>query len=437
MTRRFSVFSRLFLTPLLVAGLSAQVSDLQSEDAKVRKKAAQRIGDSREGDPAELCRALSDAVGDPVAEVRSAVVVSLIKLSGDSCVPGLIAASRDANASIQSMAVDGMVNQYVPEYVKFGILSSLKGFGSNLKGRFAEPEPLVVEQYVEIAPAIADAVASVITGGSSNDSRANAARAAGILRARRALPDLKQALKSRNTTIIVEAVRSLEKIREPSVGPDIVFLLRDPDPKVQAATAETAGQLRVKEAADGLVELAKNADKKEVRRAALIALAKIPDNGEDKLFLLHLRDKDKQIRAAAAEGIGRAGNRTDLQTIQDAFANEKAESPRLSMAFALVLLGDRDKVSYLIDGLESTFHRLEARPFLVELARDPAVLSELYTPLTSGTRNQRIHLAHVISRSGNRDSRSHLERLTKDLDERVAEAAQRELKNLDTRLGSA
>jgi len=437
MTRRFPSTFQLFLVPFLAAGLCAQVTNLQSEDPKARKKAAQRIGESREGNPADLCRALGDAVADPVAEVRSAVVVSLIKLSGEGCIPGLIAASRDGNASIQSMAVDGMVNQYIPEYVKFGVFNSLKGVASNLKGRFAEPEPLVVDSYVEIAPAISDAVASVITGGSSNESRANAARAAGILRANRALPDLKKALQSRNTMIIVESVRAIEKIQEPSAGPDIVFLLRDPDPKVQVATAETAGQLRVKEAAEGLVDLAKNSERKEVRRAALIGLAKIPDNGEDKLFLLHLRDKDKQIRAAAAEGIGRAGNQTDVDTIQDAFAGEKAESPRLSMAFALVLLGDHSKIAYLIDGLESTFHRLEARPFLVELARDPAVLSELYTPLTSGTRNQRIHLAHVIARSGNRDSRSHLERLTKDLDPRVAGAAQRELKNLDTRLGPA
>ena len=437
MKRRFPLCTGLVLVPFLASGLCAQVNELKSEDAKVRKKAAQRIGDSREGNPEDWCHALSEAVGDPVADVRQAVVVSLIKLSGQACIPGLIDATRDANASIQSMAVDGLVNQYIPDYVKFGILNSIKSFGANLKGRFAEPEPLVVDGYVEIAPAIAETIAKVINAGSSNESRANAARAAGILRARRALPDLKQSLQSRNTLIIVEAVRSLEKIREPSVGPDIVFLLRDPDPKVQEATAETAGQLRVKEASPSLVDLAKSSDKKEVRRAALIGLAKIPDNGEDKFFLLHLRDKDKQIRAAAAEGIGRAGNRADLQTIQDAFAGEKAESPRLSMAFAAVLLGDRDKLGYLIDSLESTFHRLEARPFLVELARDPQVLVELYAPLTSGTRNQRIHLAHVIARSGNRESRTHLERLSKDLDERVAEAASRELKNLDARLGSA
>jgi hypothetical protein len=98
------------------------------------------------------------------------------------------------------------------------------------------------------------------------------------------------------------------------------------------------------------------------------------------------------------------------------------------------MLGDRDRLSYLIDGLDSTFHRLEARPFLTELARDPQILAELYTPLQSGTRDQKIHLAYVVSRSGTRESAPHLERLTKDPDPRVAEAAITALKTLQARL---
>ena len=119
----------------------------------------------------------------------------------------------------------------------------------------------------------------------------------------------------------------------------------------------------------------------------------------------------------------------------DAFAEEKKETARLSMAFAAVHLGDLKMLQYLVDGLDSTFHRLEARPFLVELARDPKVLAELYTPLTSGTRDQKIHLAHVISRSGTEESVPHLKRLTMDADSKVTEAAIVELKNLQARLG--
>jgi hypothetical protein len=104
------------------------------------------------------------------------------------------------------------------------------------------------------------------------------------------------------------------------------------------------------------------------------------------------------------------------------------------MAFAAAYLGDLEKIRYLVDGLDSSFHKGEARAFLIELARTPRILAELYTPLTSGTRNQKIELATVVSRSGDADSVAHLQRLTNDADPRVAEAAIRELKNLQARL---
>ena len=91
-------------------------------------------------------------------------------------------------------------------------------------------------------------------------------------------------------------------------------------------------------------------------------------------------------------------------------------------------------LSYLVDALNSLFHRREARPFLVELSRKPEVLSELYDPLTNGTKDQKKELSHVISVSGDRQSLPHLERLTHDADFKVAQAAIRALRNLQARL---
>jgi HEAT repeat protein len=150
--------------------------------------------------------------------------------------------------------------------------------------------------------------------------------------------------------------------------------------------------------------------------------------------LLYLRDGDHQIRAAAAEGIGRAGDPQDLKVISEAFAKEKNESARLSMAFAAVYLGDVSHLSYLTDGLNSTFHRMEARPFLVELARKPEVLNRLYELVASGTNDQKRHLAHVLSISGTQESVSHLEKLTHDPEPNVAQAAIEAMKALQARL---
>ncbi len=427
----------LTLTLLSSGALLAQVEDLSSNDPKVRAKAVESLGEKgqkAQAEPSVVCEALAKTVRDPAANVREKTVAALIKTGTQHCQAPLRAATRDASPNIQSMAVDGLVNFYVPGYVKFGWLSSAKSFGGALKSRFREPEPLVVDPSLDAAAEDVEAIGALVTGGSSMESRANAARAAGILRGEQAIPELLKGLQAPDREIAVESTRALGKIRDVSVGPKMTFLLASTDKDVQIAAAETLGNLRTKEAVEGL-RLMVSSRNKNVGRAALTALAKIPDNGEGKLFLLYLRDKDEKLRAAAAEGVGRGGNATDLQTVQDAFAGEKKETARLSMAFAAVKLGDLEKLSYLVDGLDSTFHRLEARPFLEELARDPKVLKELYTPLTSGTRDQKIHLAHVIAMSGTSESEPYLKKLISDPDSRVMDAAIRALKNLQARLG--
>lgn len=430
--KRIAISSVLFLSLALGSGLYAQ-SDLQSTDAKVRLKAVKQLADSG-GSGAQKCEALAGLVRDPAPDVRDEVLIALIKVGGPQCLEPLRQLTRDANPDFQSMAVDGIVNFYLPGYVKFGWLNSVKAFGGNVKKRFTTPEPLIIQPSLQAAAADIAAITPLISGGSSMESRANAARAVGILRGTAAVPDLKQALRSDNTTIVIESLRSLEKIGDMSVGPDVVPSLTSTDAGVRAAAAHAAGQLRAKEAIRDLARLSQGDKDKNVRRESLVALAKIPENGEERTFLLFLRDKDEQMRAAAAEGLGRGGNAADLTTINDAFATEKSESARLSMAFAAVHLGDLDKIRYLVDGLDSSFHKGEARAFLIELAREPRILAELYTPLTSGTRDQKIELATVISRSGTGDSVTHLQRLTNDADPRVAEAAIRELKNLQARL---
>ena len=433
--RRLSL--RLFLIPFCTVALFAQVEDLGSSDAKVREKAVESLGEKGQKSQAPanvVCEALTKTVRDPAAEVREKTVIALIKTGSQYCQEPLRLATGDANPDIQSLAVDGLVNFYAPGYVKFGWLNSVKAFGSDLKNRFRDPEPLVVGASVKPFPEDIAAITKLISGGSSMESRANAARAVGILRGQQAIPELLKGLQSPDKEVTLESINALGKIRDISVGPKMTFLLGSGDKDVQIAAAEVLGNLRTKEAIQGLEQLVRSG-KKDVQRTALTALAKIPDNGQEKLFLLYLRDKDEKLRAAAAEGVGRGGNKADLDTINDAFAEEKKETARLSMAFAAVSLGDLSKLQYLVDGLNSSFRRLEARPFLVELARDPQVLTELYTPLTSGTQDQKIHLAYVISLSGTRESEPHLKRLTTDADPKVAEEAIRSLKNLQARLG--
>jgi HEAT repeat protein len=426
-------FVAVVLTLLTLAPTAAwaQVEGLSQPEPKQRIRAAKQLADTKE---ARFIPELAKLLKDPVLDVRMEAVSSIIQIGTQDSLPPLMTATRDASPEMQVAAVDGLVNFYHYGYVRTGWLNSVKDFGSDIKNRFSRPEPVIIDPYVQVNDDVIAAIGRVIVGGSSMESRANAARAAGILRGKGAVPQLKEALLSKNTMVILEAVNSLKKIGDISAGPSMVFLLRDLDRDVKLTTIQAMGQLQVSEAIPELVGIVKTSDDKQARREALIALAKLPDNGQQELFRLYLRDRDSAIRAAAAEGIGRIGDAGDLKLMSEAFAREKNESARLSMAFASVYLGDLNSLSYLVDGLNSSIHRGEARPFLIELARKPEVLAKLYDPLTTGTIDQKRELATVMAWSGTRESVPYLERLSQDANTEVAQAAIQAMKNLQARL---
>src|SRR5262249_60168497 len=99
------------------------------------------------------------------------------------------------------------------------------------------------------------------------DVRANAARAIGILRGRAAIPDLAEAVKSKDTGVIYESLIALQKIGDQSAAPRVSFLLRDLDPKGQIAAIETAGLLRNHEPVPALAAVLGRAKDSKVQPA--------------------------------------------------------------------------------------------------------------------------------------------------------------------------
>lgn len=416
---------------LSVALAWAQVEDLKSEDPKRRAKAAEELGKQKDAGSIE---ALRGVLKDPDRNVRAEAVAAIVAIGTQHSLGPLVEATRDAEPSLQILAVDGLVNFYYPGYVQTGWTAALKKFGTGLKGRVTEVNTLVVDPYVQVAPEVVEALGRVATGGTSMESRALAARAAGILRGRGAVPQLVEAVKSKDSGVILDSLRALEKIGDKSAGPQISFLLRDLHEPVQVAAIDTMGQLQNRESIPALQDVLKTTKKANPRRAALVALAKMPDPSTKPLFLQYLEDKDKYLRAAAAEGIGRIGEAADRDRVKAAFDAERSESPRLSLAFAMVHLGELSHLAYLLDALNSTFHRGEARPFLAELARKPDVLQKLYEPLKNGSNDQKKNLAQVVASSGNAQSLTYLEELSHDPNPEVAQEAIRAAKSLKARL---
>lgn len=425
-----------FIRVLLAAALCAGVLSAEPADVKQRIRAIRDLGKLG----SESIPKITPYLSDESVDVRVEAVEALTDIGGIGSLDPLLAATRDNDPEVQIRAAEGLVNFYYPGYVKSsGISGSLKRVGSAIRAKFGDPSFVIIEPYITVRPEVITELGKLARGGASMESRAAAARAVGVLRGKAAVDDLVTALRSKDDQVMYESLIALQKIRDTSAGPRVIFLMRDLNDKVQIAAIETAGLLRAKEATPTLRDLLKVAKKDKVRRAALTALAMLPDPSNHAIFIQYLSDRDEGLRAAAAEGLARLKDPADLSVIQSAFNSERKMSPRLSMAFAAVALGQNaatelSPLRYLVNTLNSNAYRGVAQPFLVELSRDPGVRRTLFTLVNQGTRDEKIHLGQVLATTGDKDALPYLEALAKDPDLDVASEGLKSLKVLRARL---
>jgi HEAT repeat protein len=378
---------------------------------------------------------LQEYLKDSNLEVRIEAVKQIIEIGTQRSLDPLVLATQDNDPEVQIRAVDGLVNFYLPGYVKTGVSASLRRVGTTIKGKFTDTNDQTIDPFVTVRPEVIIALGKLARGGGSMDVRANAARAVGILRGRAAIPDLIEAAHSKNTDVMYESLVAIEKIRDESAGPRITFLLHDLDTKVQIAAIEATGLLRNTSAVPELTDVLNRARDQKVRRAALTAIAMLPSPQSRNLYAQYLRDKDEKMRGAAAEGFARLKNPSDLPMLEKAWQEEGKTSPRLSLAFAQVMLGKAEltefsPLQFLINTLNSASYKGEAQPLLAELARDAQVRSALYGPLQNGTRDEKVGICRVLAQSGDPASIPQLQKLTNDPDAEVAQEALRAVRSL-------
>jgi HEAT repeat protein len=383
---------------------------------------------------------LTGYLGNPDVAVRIEAVKALTEIGGSAVLDPLVKATHDNDPEVQMRATDGLVNFYLPGYVKTGMASKIGRVGTSIKSHFTDTNDQIIDSYIRVRPEVITALGQLVHGGSSMDSRANAARALGILRGQAAVADLVGALRSKDSGLMYESLVALEKIRDPEAGPRIQFVLRDLDERVQLAAIETTGILGNREAVPDLIRVFNETRSPKVKRAALMALARMPTPQSRPILVQYLRDKDARTRGAAAEGIGRLRNPSDTGTIDAVYKDEDKTSPRLSQAFALVMegqaqLSEFSPLQYLINTLNSASYSGEAYPLLVEAARLPEVRKLLYKPLESGTRDEKIYLARVLAASGDAEALPYLQKVSQDADSQVAAEGLKALRELRQRLG--
>lgn len=382
---------------------------------------------------------LEELLKNPSVDVRVEVVKQLIDIRTPRSVDLMVRATADNDPEVQMRATDGIVNFYLPGYVQTGFTSSIKRVGTSIKGKFTDTNDQVIDPYIEVRPEVIAALGKLVRGGGDMNVRANAARAIGILRGKSAVPDLVAATHSKDSGVMYESLIAIQKIGDRSVAPQISFLLHDLDQKVQLAAIETTGLLQNRDANADVADVLTRARDAKVKREAILAIARMPVDGNRGLFRQYLVDKDERMRAAAAEGFGRLHNPSDLPTLEKAWKDEGKTPARLSIAFALVHLGKTEitefsPLQYLINTLNSAAYKGEASPLLIELARDTGIRQQLYGPLRTGTKDEKIGLCGVLALSGDQNTIAELNKLKDDPDGDVQKEALRAVRTLQNRL---
>jgi HEAT repeat protein len=420
---------RIFTLTFVAALVFAQ------QDVKQRARAAHDLG--RQGEDA--IPKLLPYVSDIDISVRIEAVKSLDEIGGPKTVDPLVTLSNDPDPEIEIRATDGLVNAYLPGYIKSGLSGTLRRVGTSIEAKFTDTNGQVIDSFVEVRPEVIAALGKLVRTGAGTNARANAARAIGILRGRAAIPDLIEALHSKDDSVMFEALTALEKIRDPSAAPRISFLLRDLEEKIQIAALSTTGILLNRDAEPDVRNALEHTKNVKVRRAALTALAMLASPADHAIFLGYLSDKDDNLRSAACEGLGRIKNPVDRPTFEKIFKDEHKMGPRLAVAFALVSLGNLDTAEftplrYLMNTLNVRSYQGVALAYLTELARDLKVRLAIYPMLARATKDEKIQLCTVFARSGDKDTLPYLETLSVDPDKDVAPEAIRSLRTLRARL---
>jgi HEAT repeat protein len=428
-----SGYTRALLPLALICVCVAPAAAQDTREAKERIRNARQLAKSGNS---QSIPELAGYLTDGSVEVRFEAVNAIAQIGTQYSLEPLIRGTRDNDPLVQMRAVEGLVNFYLPGYSQ----GRFERIGTAVRGRFTDTNDQIIPPYVDVRADVVNAIGVLARGGSSMESRAAAARAAGVLRGRAAVPDLVQALRSSdNDTVLYETIIALQKINDRSVAGRVSVYLRDLTERVQLAAIETVGLLRYQEALPELEKVYKEPRNDKIRRAAIMSIAMMPTEQNRPLLTAALAERDENVRAAAAEGLGRLKRASDLARLERDFNEERKMPPRLALAFAVVNLGRTElsefsPLQYLINTLNSRQWRGVAEPYLNELARQPMVREQIYAVLPKATRDEKIGLARVLAASGDARSAPQLERLSKDADPLVVEEALRAVRTLRGRI---
>jgi HEAT repeat protein len=218
------------------------------------------------------------------------------------------------------------------------------------------------------------------------------------------------------------AARVIGRLKLPSAGDALIRAVNDSNAGVRHASMVALGEVKELRAIESLTDQLNYYGKGEGAWAALHALALIAHPSSVPTFKARIADKDELLRRAAMEGLGRAGDRSEIVALEVAANNDSSAVGRAAAAFALQRLG-RNMVARMVEFMASEKTAPQVAGYLLELG--PAVIQPLTPHLLDQEPAIRANVAQVMGALGGPAALAALEPLRTDRDRTVAQAAER------------
>jgi HEAT repeat protein len=242
---------------------------------------------------------------------------------------------------------------------------------------------------------------------------------------------LVKALDHYDPAIRMAAARVAGRLRVKAAGDALIAAVNDSNRDVRYAAMRALGDIDEARSVQALSEQLTYYGKGEGARSAIEALARIADPSSVPVFAAQLTHKDPFMRRAAAEGLGRVGDMSQVTLLQTGAGNDLEAPVRAAMAFALQKLGQH-YVSRLVDFLNSDAMASQVQGYLIELG--PSIERELLPRLLEPDEVIRARVAEVLGAIGGDASVAALQGL-KDPDRGVVAAAEQAVERIKLRRG--
>ena len=213
-------------------------------------------------------------------------------------------------------------------------------------------------------------------------------------------------------------------------GEALAIAMNDSNAQVRIAAMRALGETREVGAVKALTDQFQFHRKGEGAWAALDALARIADPSSAELFTGQLASKDPNLRRAAAEGLGRIGEKSEIETIVTMASSDESEMVRAASAFALQKFGE-NYLTRLVDFLDSEKMAPQVQGYLFELGTPAA--AALVPRLLEPEETIRKHVAEVLGDIGDESTVAGLTPLLKDRNKEVQKAARLAIERIQTR----